>query len=448
MAEVRHPYRVLTALIMASILIPLNSTMIATELDPIAQSLSTSLSSVVWIVTTYLIIMAAVQPISGKLGDLYGSKRLLNLGLWLFLLFSVIGALIPDFPALIAARLGQALGGALVIPNAIAMARHSFHEDSLRHNLGLIGMAQGLGAATGPFLGSLLIQLGGWPAMFWVNVPMIGSALVASALVLPKDLLRKKAPPIDVFGALSLAGFLALFALSMPETSLAMGRLRLLWAVIALILLMSFIRVEHHVLAPIVYLPFFRQPAFRYANLANLVNNFFMYSTLLYVPIVLRNLNFAMPAIGGLLFFFSLVMSWTSWLGSRLSVIRDRRFLIMTSFLLDFIVTGWYELLPSHHHWAFLIIGLLIAGMGAGIGNVAMQTIVLESVDLKAAGSASGIYATFRYIGSILAASLLEIMVQKPAVHLIVLLATLGFGLMISWALLKSRVDPSSSLSP
>ncbi|WP_053960771.1 MFS transporter [Sulfobacillus thermosulfidooxidans] len=446
MVEPRHPYRVLTALIMASILIPLNSTMIATELDPIAQSLSTSLSSVVWVVTTYLIMMAAVQPIAGKLGDLYGSRRIFNLGLWLFLLSSITGAMIPEFFALIAARLGQALGGAMIIPNAMAIARHSFPEDSLRESLGIIGMAQGLGAATGPLLGSILTHLGGWPAMFWINVPVIASALITSALALPHDL-PLKAAPIDVLGALSLAGLLILFSLSIPDTPMIFGKFRLLWAVAAVILFMIFARIEHHSPAPIVYFPFFRQPAFFYANVANLANNFFMYSTLLYVPIVLRHLHFAIAAIGGLLFFFSLVMSWMSWFGSRLGFIRFRRLLILIAFLLDFIVVGWYELLPSEHSWAFLIVGLLIAGMGSGIGNVSMQSTVLEAVDVNAAGSASGIYATFRYIGSILAASLLDLMVQRPALHLLFLLTIVGLGLMMALALPKIRGYPPSSLS-
>ncbi len=404
---------VLVAVILSGILIPINSSMIAVGLEPIAHGLRLPTDDVVWAVTIYLVVMAAMQPVAGKMGDLFGRRRLLLLGLGIFLLSSVGAAVFPHLLTLIIFRSGQALGGALMVPNGMGIIRSIYDGERLRRVLGVVGMMQSLGAAVGPLLGALLVSLGGWPLIFWVNVPIVGFALAAALLAVPRDLPTVRRP-IDALGAFSLAVGLSFLALAMPRS----GAHEMLWAIpFSLLGFGLFALVERRAPEPVVRFPLFRLRPFTSGNLAILGSNFFMYSTLLYMPIALKARGTGTGRIGLLMFLFSFVMSLSGWLGSRVIQRTGSRALVRFAFGVDLIVVIWYIGLQTSSPMAYIVAGLIIAGIGAGGGNVAMQATVLEAVPPAIAGVSSGIYSTFRYIGSITASALIGIMVASHGAH-------------------------------
>ncbi|PSR23656.1 MAG: MFS transporter [Sulfobacillus acidophilus] len=421
---------VLAAVVVSVVLIPINSTMIAVGLVPIAHGLHTPVTRVVWAVTSYLVIMAALQPISGKFGDLYGRRRVLLLGLAIFLVSSVLAAVTPHLWALLSFRSGQAVGGALIVPNAMGVVRRHFLRDDLRRALGIVGLTQGLGAASGPLIGAALLAWGGWTAIFWVNVPVVALALWTVRTKVPQD--QPGAPSrVDGLGALALAGFLALLALSLPRSG---DFHRWIETLPACVLLMGlFVVVERRAANPIVRFQFFRRRPFASANGAILLSNFFMYATLLYMPIYLKNHGYTATATGILLFLFSFAMSLTSWGGSYAGRKLGGQRVVALAFVLDLLVVGWYIDLVHHSGLWLVIIGLILAGLGAGVGTVTMQATALESVDIEIAGVSAGIYSTFRYLGSITASALISLMLFSPAVHSIVLGGIALLGLMVSW---------------
>lgn len=425
----KKPGWAVVATTLALVLIPLNSTMIAVGLAPIAHGLHVPVSSVVWAITTYLVVMAALQPVAGKIGDLIGHRRLLFIGLGIFLVSSVLAALSPHLWALITFRSGQALGGALVAPNAMAIVRSLYERDALRKILGAVGMVQGLGAAVGPLLGILLIHFGGWPAMFWINVPVILIAAIFSVVHLPKNTIRTQRH-IDVGGALTLAVFLALVSLSVPRAHLAHA-----WVItvpLALAVFGIFIWLEKRARDPVVRFPLFRSAAFRNANLSISLSNFFMYSTLLFVPIYLKEHHHGTAMTGALLFGFSCSMSLMSYLGGIITRRVGAHRIVLATFLLNFLVVLWYIGLQRPEGLIYLVSGMIVAGAGSGMGNVAFQATALEAVPTTMAGVASGIYSTFRYIGSITASALVGLMVIHPQWHWGILILVAGVGVWLS----------------
>src|SRR5688500_3571955 len=150
-------------------LIPLNSTMVAVAIPNITSQLDASVSQSGWLVTAYLIVMAAFQPIAGKLGDRYGRRVFLLGGYTIFALASLGAALSPNVSMLIAFRAGQALAGAVIFPNGAALLRQIVPEHRRGARFGILGSSIAFGAAVGPPLGGVLVQLGDWPAIFWVN---------------------------------------------------------------------------------------------------------------------------------------------------------------------------------------------------------------------------------------------------------------------------------------
>lgn len=414
------------AIILGGVVIPINSTMIAVGLTPIARGLGASLDAVVWVVTAYLVVMAALQPVAGKLGDLFGHRRIFLGGLAVFLAASLAAALSPHLWALIAFRSLQAVGGALAVPNGMATLRGMFLGDELRRTLSTVATVQGLGAAVGPLLGAWLIALGGWPAIFWVNVPIVVTAILLGLRHLPSVGTRSRRP-LDLLGSLTLAGMLALLSLSIPREGESAWMVTVpLLAVLAA----AFVLWERRAPEPVVRLGWFLRRGFRSANLAILCSNFFMYSTLLFMPIYLKTRG-GSAAAGIHLFVFSLASSLVAFAGGQITRILGPRFAVGAAFVLDLIVVAWYVGLSHGAGAPYIWAGLLVAGVGAGIGTVAMQTTLLESVGAEAAGAASGIYSTFRYIGSISASALLSLMVEDPAAHWAVLLLAALFGLAI-----------------
>lgn len=418
----------LVAIILAVVLMPLNSTMIAVGLEPMATALKVPEASVVWVVTSYLVVQAALQPIAGKLGDLFGRRRLLLLGLAIFLTSSVLAASLPNLTALIFFRSGQAVGGALVVPSAMALLRQLYQGDALRRVLGSMGLIQGMGAAVGPLVGAALIHVGGWTYMFWINLPFAATALILGAKRLPKAPAAARRA-IDYWGSMALASFLTVLALAVPHQAASFSSMEVGAILLASALLAGFVLAERKAADPVVHFSFFRRAPFRSANLAVLASNFFMYSTLLYMPVFLRHRGLSTSATGLLLFIFSLSMSLMSYMGGHLGRRFGARRVIALAFSLDLGVVLWYVGLSHVATMSYLLAGLIVAGIGAGIGNVAMQATLLEAVSPAMAGSSSGIYSTFRYVGSITASALVSLMISSLWAHVLflALAALLGF---------------------
>lgn len=423
---------VLTAVILSVVLIPINSTMIAVGLVPIAQGLNVPVASVIWVVTAYLVLMAALQPVSGKMGDMFGRRRLLMVGLSTFVVFSILAALSPYLWALLIFRSGQALGGAIIVPNAMGIIRINFVQHELRRALGLVGMIQGMGAAIGPLLGAALISLGGWTAIFWINVPLSILALILAQQKIVKDA-PSVAHRVDIAGAATLAGFLVLLALSVPHAHTAQRWLAT--APAALIVLGLFVWRERHAAEPIIRFPLFLKRPFLSANLAILLSNFFMYSTLLYMPLYLRHHGYGGTVTGLLLFVFSLCMSLMSWAGSYAQRFFGSRRIVALAFAIDLIAIIWYIGLRDISALDYIMAGLVVAGLGCGVGMVSMQATALESVAPELAGVSSGIYSTFRYIGSITASASIALMVAHESLHWGILGIATMLGLIVSQGL-------------
>ena len=140
----RKEWALIVSLLLGAILVPINSTMIAVALSSISHTYNESIASITWVVTVYLIVMAVTQPIAGKLGDMYGNKTMYLWGVGLFLIASLGCALSPSLLLLIVFRALQAVGGALLTPNSIAIIRHVVSENAYRKCLDFSDWARDL----------------------------------------------------------------------------------------------------------------------------------------------------------------------------------------------------------------------------------------------------------------------------------------------------------------
>jgi MFS family permease len=430
---------------LGAMLAPLNSTMIAVALPEVMDEFKVGLESAGWLVTAYLIAMASFQPVAGKIGDRAGRRRLFLGGLMCFGLASLAATVAPDLWALIALRVVQAAAGALIVPNGTALVRAGVPTGRRGRRFGLIGAAVALAAALGPPFGSVLITAAGWHAVFYANLLLVLPALAIGWRWLPEDyttVAKHHAPqfppspnppsskgragrgeretggvvmgrgtksPFDLLGAimlpviLTVTVWLLLFA-TYDRTSLALVVGVPMVMMIAAVFLWWELTHPDPVLQP----RLFRRRAFAAANGAIALGNLAMYMVLLAVPLLLASRGGSSTLQAGLvLTALTAAMIVVSPLGGRLVDTFGRRLptiaglALLTLGAVPMAVAGAQIRLPP------LVVGLAFVGAGIGIAMPGLQSTAVESVSREEAGVAAGIYATSRYLGSIVGSAVL-----------------------------------------
>jgi EmrB/QacA subfamily drug resistance transporter len=400
---------VLATVALATMLAPLNSTMIAVALPIVIGEFAIDVGTGAWLVTAYLIVMAALQPVAGKLGDRLGRRPLILGGLLWFGLASVGASVAGDFALLLVFRLQQAIAGAIALPNAAALVREIVPAERRASRSGQIGAAIALAAAAGPPIGGLLVGLAGWRSIFFVNALIVLPALVLGWRAIPRPVISPSSRQFDLAGAITLsvllAGFAGLFSLARrPEAPFALVPGCFVIAIIGVL----FLRREFLHPDPILQPRFFRRRAFAAANAAVLLSNLAMYTTLLAIPLMLsRQVGWSAIEAGFVLAALSAAMVVLAPVGGRMADRFGRRWPTVAGLsllavgLIPLALSGWTIDLPV------LVASLGLAGVGLGLSAAGMQTAAVEAVEAQHAGVASGVYSTSRYVGSIVGSSIL-----------------------------------------
>ena len=397
---------------LGTMLMPLNSTMIAVALPDIVDDLEVSIASTAWLVSGYLIAQAALQPLAGKLGDRLGRRTLILAGLSSFALASLGASVAPSLGLLITFRVLQAVTGALVFPNALALVRELLPQERRGTVFGMLGSAIGLAAALGPALGGLLIGIGGWRAIFLVNLPWAAGAIWLTMRSVPARLTHVTRARFDAAGAAALTLLLGSTAWllnpgDVPGWAVPAG------AVALACMTGAFIRYELAHDDPVLEPRFLRVRPFAAATASVGLSNLALYGTVLGVPLLLAGRSdWSAGEIGGAVAAMSVPMFGLSPVGGWLSDRAGRRaaavigLALLTAGLLPLAVAG--EGVADE----LLLGSLALAGGGLGLSNAALQAAGMEVLEPRHAGVAAGIFSTGRYLGGIAAASLVAALVN------------------------------------
>ena len=398
---------------LGTVLAPLNSTMIAVALPGIMDDFDIGVSSASWLITGYLILMASLQPVTGKIGDRLGRRPLVIGGLAAFGIASMAASFAPNLGWLLFFRMMQAVSGAFILPNGAALMREVVPESRRGREFGIIGAAVGMAAAFGPPLGGILAAFGGWQSIFYVNVLVIVPALYLAITKLPKTRPQARKSGFDLGAVAMLPAMLVglVMVISLVGTGAGPGMgvaLPIAVGVAVAALLVAFVLWELRHPDPVIQPRFFRIREFAAANAGVGLGNMAMYTMLISVPLLITaRYGDSLLKAGFILIALSVASIVVAPFGGRLSDRLGRRIpavvghLAMVAGVLPMALAGSEVGIPT------LVFGLALIGVGLGLTGASIQATAVESIPARHAGSASGTLSTSRYLGSIMGAALL-----------------------------------------
>ena len=254
---------VLAVMSLSIFMVFVDGTVVNTALPSIARDLSATTSELQWVADGYILVLAGLLLVGGTIGDRFGRRRWLGVGMAIFGAAAVGAALAPNVETLILFRGGQGLGAALVMPATLSILTAIFPREERAKAIGAWTAMGGLGAALGPALGGYLVDEISWSAVFWLHLPIVGLALAGLSIV-PESRDSRRLP-LDVPGALLATGGLIAVVFAVIQGNEA-GWLRAPEIVgafaLGAVLLIGFAVVELRSHAPMLPLRFFRQRDF------------------------------------------------------------------------------------------------------------------------------------------------------------------------------------------
>ena len=359
----------------------------------ISAAFGLEVASIRWVIVSYLITFSSCIIVSGRLGDLYGYRRVFGAGLLLSAAAFLACALAPGFGWLLVARVVQGVGVALVLGVGPALAL-SIHPDSERTRvLAKFGAWFAIGLAAGPVAGGALVDAFGWQAVYLGRVPIALGAWLLLARVPVVQL--KSAGAFDLAGSVLLAAWSSglLLAIALP------GALSLAFGIVAAGAFWLFVRREASLPHPLIRLSLFRDAAFAVPNVAGVLCHFAGFAAFLLGPyLFVRELGLSAQAAGVLLALSPAAAAAGSVLGGGLALRLGVRRLALIGLLVELCgvaIAAW----SGHAGVTGSAVALLLQGLGIGLFQVAYADIVISSLPPEQRGVASSLTNFMRTLG-------------------------------------------------
>jgi EmrB/QacA subfamily drug resistance transporter len=407
-------YRVLWPLVPAMAMVMIDFTIVSISASSIQSDLHLSETAVQWLVTAYALSTAAFVALGGRLGDIFGHRRIVRTGIVVFALSSMLCGLVPDgsaitVPWLILFRVLQGVGAGMLIPSATVLVLDAFPGNERGKGLAVFFIVAGLFTAIGPVAGSYLTEYWTWRAIFWINVPVALLSLIEFHFATLNDV--KRPAKLDIRGAVLVVLGMSLTVLGIQQSTEWGWDSPATWIsiVAGIAILAAFVRVERQTDDPLIDVngllanrPFAVDNLLTFLVFAPWLAVFFFGSMYFQVAVGQE------PTQAG---FSILTMFYSFFVASRIGGGWMDRFgpkkPVSIGFLLGAIgMVVWGGELSELSHTATLL-GMLLTGAGFGLVFSPLNTDALNRVPDELRGQASGVTQTFRNFGSAIGMALM-----------------------------------------
>ncbi|MEM1362735.1 MAG: MFS transporter [Pseudomonadota bacterium] len=411
-AERARPW-LLAAAILASALGFIDGTVVSIAMPAIRGSLEASLGEAQWIANAYMLSLSALILLGGVLADRFGLVRVFASGIVLFIVTSLICAVVTGSDAMIVARFFQGIGAALMVPGSLALISRSYPPETRGLAIGIWAAASAVTTALGPLIGGLLLSVGGpeaWRWLFAVNLPLGALALWILHRYAQKETARMNAP-LDLPGALLATLALACLALAFSEG----GGLGWPVAIAGLALFASFLYVEHRSAHPMMPLHLFRDPAYSAANGLTFFLYFSLSAVLFYLPMTVI-IAWALPTWAASLALLPLTLAITVMSGP-VGALGDRfgpGWPILVGSLIVSLAYLWLgAAVAQKAYWMGVLPALTAMGVGMGFVVAPLSIAVMAAVPSESSGLASGTNNAIARMAGLLGVAMMGLLVEE-----------------------------------
>jgi len=404
---------ILFATILASGMAFLDGTVVNIAIPTIQTKLNATITGIQWVVNGYALLLSSLILISGALGDRFGRKRVFLYGIGLFIFASFLCGISQTITELAVFRALQGIGGAMMVPGSLSIINISFDEKVRGRAIGVwSGFAGGV-AALGPFLGGWLVQILGWPSIFYINIPLGIIAIFLTIRYIPESR-NIESTKIDIAGAASI--FVSLLGvayalISAPDYGWT-NPLIILSLLIGILSLVFFIFVENRVKEPLVPFSIFKSSLVTGANLATFFLYFALSGVVFFLILNFQQIQHYSPIISGLgMLPAILLITFLSGVGGTIAdKIGPRLPMIIGPLIVSFgmgllVLPG-----KNANYFTQYLPGLTLFGLGMSL-VIAPLTKSALAVEAKYSGAASGVNNAIARIAGLIAVALLGVIV-------------------------------------
>lgn len=396
----------LLATILGSTIVFLDSTVVNVALPTIQKDLDTGLAGQQWIVEAYMLTLVSLLLVGGSLGDLFGRRRMFVAGLAGFAVTSILCAVAPSDVALIGARALQGIAGAMLVPGSLAILAATFEGEARGRAVGLWTAWAGISTLLGPAGGGLLIELD-WRWIFWVNIPLIAATMWLTLHSVDESTDPDAVRGIDGVGiglsALGLAG--PVFALI--EQPMYGFSAPIVWAplVAGAVCFAAFLRWESRARAPVLPLELFRSHNFSAVNLATLCVYAGLSGAFFFITLFLQQVaGYTAFEAGAATTPVTVIMFVLSGRFGALASRIGPRLVMGTGPLIGAVGLALLARLDAAPDYvADVLPSMLIFGLGLAMTVAPLTTTVLDSVEERHVGVASGVSNAVSRVAGVLA---------------------------------------------
>jgi EmrB/QacA subfamily drug resistance transporter len=401
-----------------------DASIVNVALPSIRHELDFSVQGLQWVLSGYLLTYGGFMLLGGRAADLLGRRRVLVAGILVFALSSLAGGVAQDPAMLVAARLVQGLGAAMMVPAALSILTTTFSEGTDRHKaLGAWGGMAGLASAVGVFLGGLLSEKADWRWVFWVNLPVSALLLVATFRMVGGERDRTRTRNFDSLGAALVTGGMLLLVYALvkaPDQGWSNGRTigELAGAAALLVAFVVNERVHPNPLAP---LSIFRVNGLGAANAAQVVAIGAFYAMFFFLTLYMQNvLGYSQVQAGSAYLPATAGVAISSGIASQLFARVGTRPIIVTGALISAGAVSWLSRIPVHGAYvADLLPGLVIMSFGLGFVFVGVNTAANAGVAPDKAGLAAALINTSTWVGGALGLAIFSVIATSRTNHLL-----------------------------
>jgi EmrB/QacA subfamily drug resistance transporter len=438
----------------------LDSTVVTLALPAIERDLDASAIGLQWVVNAYLLTISVLVVTAGRLGDMFGRRRLFLGGLAVFAAGSVLSAIAWSQDVIVAGRVLQGVGGAALLPLSIAIVSAAFPRDQQAKAYGVWAAVSAIALGIGPLAGGLLIDLT-WRLIFWINLPIaaLGVAIVYWAARESRD--EGATRRIDVPGLIALTGGLTATVLALVEANeWGWGSARTIGVFLAgVVLLAAFWLIEHRARQPIVEFDLFRNGPYFGATVAAFAIVFAYWTVMFFMPQYLQNqLEYSAIAAGLLILPITVPMIFLSPFSGALTARFGARPVMTVGMLLALAGLILMTRIEAGGGYGALLPGYLLFGIALGLVYAPMSAAAMAAMPGEKAGIASGVLAMNRIL-----AGAVGLAVTSAIFHALreehsftfslansfwVLVGVAAIGAALTWAFVRSAPAPVPMTQP